>query len=168
MTSVWFFVVGATIGSFLNVVVHRLPLGIPLRHPKSRCPVCEVPIRRGDNLPIVGWLRLRGRCRSCGTRISIRYPLIEASMGFLFLGLLHGELLTGGANLPVRVPNSYANVLWIIWYTKWDLIGLFLYHAFLLSTLLVVVLIRCDSNPIPRQFLRFSILAGIGFSTIWP
>lgn len=167
-TNVWFFVVGATLGSFLNVVVHRLPLGMSLRRPKSRCPICEMPIRRGDNLPMIGWLRLRGRCRSCGTRVSFRYPAVEAGVGLLFLALLHVELLSGGGNLPFRSPNSYANVVWIIWYTKWDLIGLYCYHAFLLCSVLVMALIRFDGSRVPRRFLLGINIAAVIFAVNWP
>ncbi len=68
---------GAAIGSFLNVVIHRLPLGQSLSRPRSRCPACETQIRAMDNVPLLSWLALRGRCRSCGERISARYPLVE-------------------------------------------------------------------------------------------
>ena len=68
---------GAAIGSFLNVVIHRLPLGQSLSRPRSRCPGCETQIRAIDNVPMLSWLALRGRCRSCGERISARYPLVE-------------------------------------------------------------------------------------------
>jgi leader peptidase (prepilin peptidase)/N-methyltransferase len=70
-------VLGAPIGSFLNVVVWRLPRGESIVSPGSHCPACERPISFYDNVPVVSWLLLRGRCRHCGTRISARYPLIE-------------------------------------------------------------------------------------------
>jgi leader peptidase (prepilin peptidase) / N-methyltransferase len=70
-------VLGAVIGSFLNVVVHRLPRGESLVSPGSRCPGCGKEVAPYDNVPIVSWLVLRGRCRNCGTRISARYPAIE-------------------------------------------------------------------------------------------
>jgi leader peptidase (prepilin peptidase) / N-methyltransferase len=68
---------GAAIGSFLNVVAHRLPREESLVHPRSRCPQCGTEIAGYDNIPIVSWLVLRGRCRHCGARISPRYPAIE-------------------------------------------------------------------------------------------
>jgi leader peptidase (prepilin peptidase)/N-methyltransferase len=71
-------VLGATVGSFLNVVAYRLPRRESLVRPGSRCPGCGTAIKAYDNLPVFGWLALRGRCRSCKTRISPRYPLIEA------------------------------------------------------------------------------------------
>jgi leader peptidase (prepilin peptidase)/N-methyltransferase len=71
------FVGGAAIGSFLNVVIHRVPLGESIVAPRSRCPECHTEIAGYDNVPILSWLVLRGRCRHCGTRISIRYPAVE-------------------------------------------------------------------------------------------
>jgi leader peptidase (prepilin peptidase) / N-methyltransferase len=68
---------GAVIGSFLNVVIHRVPLKISLVHPGSRCPSCEAAIPPYDNVPLVSWLLLWGRCRRCGARISPRYPAVE-------------------------------------------------------------------------------------------
>lgn len=78
------FLVGLAIGSFLNVVAHRLPRGESLVTPPSRCPRCETPIRWYDNLPVLGWLLLRGRCRACGEPISWRYPAVELATGVLF------------------------------------------------------------------------------------
>ncbi len=76
-------VLGLLFGSFLNVVIYRLPRGESLSHPGSRCPGCGKPIRAYDNIPVLGWLVLRGRARCCKTRISVRYPLIEALGGLL-------------------------------------------------------------------------------------
>jgi leader peptidase (prepilin peptidase)/N-methyltransferase len=70
-------VLGALIGSFLNVVIHRLPLGESLVTPGSHCPACDAPVRSFDNVPVLSWLMLRGRCRSCGAPISVRYPAVE-------------------------------------------------------------------------------------------
>jgi len=75
---------GLLIGSFLNVVIHRLPREESLVTPRSRCPACQTPIRPWDNIPIVSFLLLRGRCRDCGRPISWRYPLVEGLTGLLF------------------------------------------------------------------------------------
>ena len=75
--------IGAIFGSFFNVVAYRLPRGESLSRPRSRCPGCETPIKPYDNVPILSWLALRGRCRACGTRISPRYPLVEAATALL-------------------------------------------------------------------------------------
>ena len=74
---------GAIVGSFLNVVAYRLPRKESLSHPPSRCPHCETPIKPYDNVPVLGWLWLRGKCRACKAPISPRYPLIEALTGLL-------------------------------------------------------------------------------------
>jgi leader peptidase (prepilin peptidase) / N-methyltransferase len=78
------FVLGALVGSFLNVVVHRLPRGESIVHPGSRCPACGHAIRPWHNVPLLGWLWLRGRCRDCGVAISARYPLVELATAVLF------------------------------------------------------------------------------------
>jgi leader peptidase (prepilin peptidase)/N-methyltransferase len=79
---------GAVIGSFLNVVAHRVPLGESLVSPGSHCPGCGVPVRPYDNIPVVSWLLLRGRCRNCGMRISVRYPLVELATAIAFAAVV--------------------------------------------------------------------------------
>jgi len=81
-------VLGAIIGSFLNVVVWRLPRGESLATPPSRCPSCEKPIAPYDNVPVVSWILLQGRCRNCGARISPRYPLVEVLTAAAFAGVV--------------------------------------------------------------------------------
>ncbi|HEV8558808.1 MAG TPA: prepilin peptidase [Actinophytocola sp.] len=78
---------GLAVGSFLNVVVHRVPKGLSLIAPASSCPHCGHPIRARHNVPVLGWLLLRGRCADCGAPIGPRYPLVEAGTGALFLVL---------------------------------------------------------------------------------
>ena len=75
---------GLLIGSFLNVVVHRVPRGESVVSPPSACPRCRTPIRNRHNVPVLGWLVLRGQCYDCGLPISARYPLVEAGTGALF------------------------------------------------------------------------------------
>jgi leader peptidase (prepilin peptidase) / N-methyltransferase len=77
-------VLGLLIGSFLNVVVHRVPAGLSLVSPGSACPACAHPVRPRDNVPVVSWLLLRGRCRDCDVPISARYPMVELATGLLF------------------------------------------------------------------------------------
>jgi leader peptidase (prepilin peptidase)/N-methyltransferase len=79
---------GLAIGSFLNVVVWRLPRKESLSHPSSRCPRCERPIRWYDNIPVVSWVTLRGKCRDCGEPISARYPLVEAGTALFFAAVV--------------------------------------------------------------------------------
>ncbi len=78
---------GLVIGSFLNVVIHRLPRGESLSHPGSHCPACEHPVRAIDNVPVLAFLWLRGRCRDCGVSISWRYPAVEAVTGLVFAAI---------------------------------------------------------------------------------
>lgn len=76
---------GLIIGSFLNVVVWRVPRGESIAHPPSHCPACGAEVRPRDNVPVVSWLLLRGRCRDCKAPISIRYPLVEAGTAVVFV-----------------------------------------------------------------------------------
>ena len=75
---------GLAIGSFLNVVIWRVPRKVSVVRPPSHCPQCETPIRPVDNVPVLSWLLLRGKCRHCGNPIPVRYPLVEAGCGVLF------------------------------------------------------------------------------------
>ncbi|MEA2232747.1 MAG: leader peptidase (prepilin peptidase) / N-methyltransferase [Solirubrobacteraceae bacterium] len=79
---------GLIIGSFLNVVAYRLPKGESLATPGSRCPSCAAPIKPMDNIPVLSWLALRGRCRGCSTPIARRYPLVEALTAALFAAVV--------------------------------------------------------------------------------
>ena len=87
-------------GSFLNVVVYRLPAGMSISWPGSHCPRCKHPIRPYDNVPVLAWLWLRGCCRDCHERISARYPLVEAVTAGLFLLMLVVEVFHDGQTCP--------------------------------------------------------------------
>ena len=82
-----FFVVGSCVGSFVNVCAYRIPRAMSLLRPRSRCPRCGTTIRQRDNIPILGWLILRGRCRACRGEIPARYPSVELAAGLLFCGV---------------------------------------------------------------------------------
>lgn len=92
-------VLGALIGSFLNVVIYRLPAGESLVSPGSHCPSCGAAVRARDNVPVLSWLLLRGRCRDCGAAISPRYPAVEA--------------LTAAAFAAVVATRGFDNDLWL-------------------------------------------------------
>jgi leader peptidase (prepilin peptidase)/N-methyltransferase len=79
---------GLIVGSFLNVVAHRLPRGASLVKPRSACPDCGTPVRPYDNVPVLSWLLLRGRCRDCGGTIAARYPLVEAGTALLWVAVV--------------------------------------------------------------------------------
>ncbi|HEX2722163.1 MAG TPA: prepilin peptidase [Gemmatimonadaceae bacterium] len=90
------FIVGACFGSFLNVCISRWPDGLSVVRPRSRCPKCERPIGAMENIPVVSWIALRGRCRGCRNPISFQYPLVEVITGVLWLGsyLIYGLSFT--------------------------------------------------------------------------
>jgi leader peptidase (prepilin peptidase)/N-methyltransferase len=100
---------GLAVGSFLNVCIHRLPLGQSLNSPPSRCPKCDYRLRWFDNIPVVSYVMLGGRCRRCRTRISIRYPIVELVTMGLFL--LHGAVFGWTALLVPRLVFACAMVV---------------------------------------------------------
>jgi leader peptidase (prepilin peptidase)/N-methyltransferase len=100
-------ILGAIVGSFLNVVAYRLPRGESLVHPPSACPSCGTPIKPYDNVPVLGWLWLRGRCRSCGAPISPKYPIVEAVTGALCAACV----LKFGADRDVWLPLVFVLLL---------------------------------------------------------
>ena len=96
---VFLFMFGACVGSFLNVVIYRLPAGMSVISPPSRCPTCGAKLRFfRENLPILGWFILRGRCRFCGVKISPQYMIIETLMALLMVGL-YVVLIVPGPNV---------------------------------------------------------------------
>ncbi|HMS61027.1 MAG TPA: prepilin peptidase [Solirubrobacteraceae bacterium] len=127
------FLAGLAIGSFLNVVAHRLPRGESLISPPSHCPKCDTPIRWYDNLPVLGWLLLRGRCRSCGESISWRYPAVELATGLLF------GLVAATQDETIRI-----------------VLGLLL-----VTTLVPVTLIDLDTRRIPNAITLPSAIAAL-------
>ena len=132
-------VLGVVLGSFLNVVAYRLPRGESLSHPRSRCPGCETPIRPYDNVPILSWLLLRGRCRTCGISISARYPLVEAATGALCALVVVAEgadedALLGLALVLLLVPVALIDLDHRIIPNKLMLVGAVVAPAILLAT----------------------------------
>lgn len=168
ISALWFVAVGATIGSFANVVVYRLPRGRELVFAGSACPHCGVRIRARDNLPILGWILLGGRCRNCRSEISTRYPIVESLIAILFLVLFVRELISGGANLPVREPNMYSGVVWILFYTKWDLLSYYLFHSIACAVLVTWGLIAWDLQRVPRNYGIGVVLVAVAVHTISP
>lgn len=104
-------VFGLIIGSFLNVVIYRVPAGIPLTRP-SRCPHCDAPVRPWQNVPVISWLALRAKCANCKAPISARYPLIELATGVAFAGVVWlivdaGSALASTALVLVAIAYLY-------------------------------------------------------------
>ena len=95
--SIFIFTIGLAVGSFLNVCIYRLPRGESLIFPPSHCPNCGTPIRWYDNIPILSYFLLKGRCRSCLHPISPRYPLVEAITGFLYLSTFLFHRINGSS-----------------------------------------------------------------------
>ena len=85
IAGIFFFLFGIVIGSFLNVCITRIPENVSIVSPGSRCPKCGTAIRFYDNVPVFAWIWLRGKCRACGEPISVMYPLVELTTGFLFV-----------------------------------------------------------------------------------
>ena len=158
----WLFALGATVGSFLNVVVYRLPRGKNLAIPGSYCPRCGHPIRLSDNVPILSWLALRGRCRDCGGRISPRYLLVETLVAATFLVVLVGEhFLPAGAMgfATRRVLTPYDGAAF------WGMYGL---HLVLVVTIYAAALIAGDGFRVPRRLFGPVLFVGIVLPLVWP
>src|SRR5213592_4306664 len=83
--AVFTFAFGACFGSLINVIAYRVPLGLNIVTPPSRCPACETRLTWRENIPIFGWMILGGKCRFCKSKISPEYPIVEAVVAFLFL-----------------------------------------------------------------------------------
>ena len=141
---------GACIGSFLNVVASSVPKGESIALRSSACPQCGTLIRRIDNLPIFSYLNLGGRCRECDASIPVRYLVVELIAAGIVAALFLVELITGAANVPEFTHYHYAGILWIILYTKWEVMGIFLYHVALMNSLLTLALIERDRQRCPR------------------
>jgi leader peptidase (prepilin peptidase)/N-methyltransferase len=154
MVLAFLFAVGAAVGSFLNVCIYRIPARINLLWPPSRCPGCASAIAARDNVPILGWLALRGRCRSCGRSISARYPLVEALIAVLFaaaypavLASLPGDLLDSGLELAA---------------------ARFLLDALLIALVITAAFVAHDTGRVPLRLSVAGMLIGLVLGTVLP
>ena len=116
LISVFVFALGLVLGSFLNVCIYRLPLGDSVVHPRSRCPSCEAPIYWYQNVPVVSWLALRGRCARCEARISVRYPVVEMISGLALLTLW----LVFGPGPAFPIASFFALSMLALFFTDYD------------------------------------------------
>ncbi|WP_339619114.1 prepilin peptidase [uncultured Salinibacterium sp.] len=128
---------GLAVGSFLNVVVWRVPRGEKLSSPPSACPKCEHAIRWYDNIPVFGWLLLRGKCRDCGEPIAARYPLVEAGTAIAF-------------GLITAVVGADTDLVWAL--------PALLYLA---AVSIALTLIDLDTQTLPNKIVLPSIVVGI-------
>jgi leader peptidase (prepilin peptidase) / N-methyltransferase len=167
LLAAWLFATGGAVGSFLNVVVYRLPAGMSLVRPGSHCPACRHPIRWFDNVPIFAWIALGGRCRDCKAAISPRYPLVEGVTAVAFLTLGVVECLLGGVNLPLReVPaGEFARHLQR---PPEELCALCAFHLLLLCTLFSAALIDCDRHRAPARLFVPALVVGLTAPLAYP
>lgn len=145
------FAIGASIGSFLNVVVYRLPAGISLISPGSHCPKCKRLLFWFDNIPVIGWMHLRGKCRFCKQPISMRYPIVEAFCGgmFAFYYAMFFVLNVGPIPDPGNDdPRLLVHALSV--FTDWPI---YLLYMYLLCVLLAASLIDIERFEIPIDLL---------------
>jgi leader peptidase (prepilin peptidase) / N-methyltransferase len=148
------FLIGTVVGSFLNVCIYRIPWQKSVIWPGSRCPNCYTAICPRDNVPILSWLLLRGRCRHCGVPISMRYLLVEALVGFLFLGAYLVDVIAGPRAVWGQIP-------------PFQLLAA-AYHAVFLALLVAATFIDYDFMEIPDAITVTGWLLGIGMGTLWP
>ena len=138
LASVMVFALGASIGSFINVIVYRLPAGLSILWPPSRCPHCLNQLKAYDNVPVFAWISLRGRCRYCKSKISVRYPVIEGVTGIIFL------------------------LVFLVFQVSTLTIG---YWAFC-SWLLALSLIDLDTMTLPNPLTQSGLVVGILFQMV--
>lgn len=164
LVAVWWFAMGTVIGSFLNVVVYRLPIGMSVVRPGSHCPLCKTPIRWYDNVPVLGWLLLAGRCRHCRQSISSRYPLVEGFVGLMFLAVAWADCYAPGMEVaPGFGPRVMAAL------RSPGVLALCLYHVALLSTLVAAALIEFDGYRVPVPVAGFALVVSLaGFELLPP
>ena len=159
---VFFFALGACIGSFLNVVVWRLPRGESLIRPASHCPKCDHPLAWFDNIPVFGWIALRGKCRYCGNPISPRYPIVEAITGLLFVGYYAAFFILQVG--PCPQVHNWVNVFGLAadrpltLQQDWPI---YLLYMFLVACLFAASLIDAELYIIPPSITWWAAGAGM-------
>ncbi len=147
-TAVFVFCFGACVGSFLNVVIYRLPAGMSVVSPPSRCPTCGAKLKFfGDNLPILGWFLIRGKCRYCGIKVSSQYMVVETLVALMFLGL-YVVLFMVKPTYPwwggIGSAWWYYNGPFLAW-------PVFIALAFLIAGLIAMTIIDAKTFTIPIQ-----------------
>jgi leader peptidase (prepilin peptidase)/N-methyltransferase len=164
----WFFFLGASFGSFLHCVVYRVPRGISVVARGSSCPGCDTPIKAWHNVPLFGWLWLRGKCAHCGWQIPLRYPLAEFLFGLVFVLLVVVEVVMSGYNLPAYAGPWLVSVAEMIWFPRWPLFHVYIGHSTLLLLQLTACLFAYDRVPVPRSVALLGFGCGIALPLLWP
>ncbi len=148
------FAIGTVVGSFLNVCIYRLPYQKSVIWPGSHCQRCQHAIAPRDNVPIVGWLLLRGACRDCGCRIAVRYPLVELLGGLLFLGLFLTDVVATRQTSWGEIEPATL----LVWF----------YHATLVALLVAATFMDFDLTIIPDEITITGMVIALGLGTIFP
>lgn len=138
--SIFLFLTGAAVGSFANVVIYRVPRGLSIVKPRSFCPGCSTPIRPYDNIPLLSWLILRGRCRHCGCRISPAYFLVELTSGVMYVAVF-----------------AYFDFGWDAFLPS---------YLFLVTITLIVGMIDIEEQIIPNVIILPALLAGLASAVV--
>ena len=153
----WFFYLGASIGSFLNVVAGRMPEGRTIVFGGSKCPYCDTRLSFLDNTPVLGWLLLQGKCRTCRLPIAPRYLMIEVVIGAIFVWIGLWELVSSGSNLPHWDSSGRSGLTSLILFTQWQLIAAALSHAGMFAVLIMLGVANEGRKPFP--ILPFLVMA---------
>ena len=159
----WFFYLGASIGSFINVVASRTPQKKTIVSRGSHCPFCDKPLNMIDNSPVFGWVLLRGRCRACRLPISPRYLIMEIVVGLIFVAIGAIELIGNGINLPYRDWRFGAGIVSTVFFPKWDLIGAMVVHLSFFA--IAVMLIGTQMQRLKFPKLPLFVILGIYFAS---
>ncbi len=165
---IYTFFIGLCIGSFLNVVIYRIPEGISIVNPRSFCPKCKKRIRNKENIPVISWLIQKGKCSYCGININFRYPAIEISTGILFLVFSNASPHIYNFNQIPFIENIFS----------WLLISILIAISFIdikhfwipqslinfgyLSGFINLILIEIINNNILNNYLLKGLLASLG------
>jgi leader peptidase (prepilin peptidase)/N-methyltransferase len=160
----WLIYFCSSIGSFLNVVAWRMPRGDGIGG-RSYCPRCANTLKKRDNVPILGWISLRGRCRFCSLPISRRYPIVESLVG-LTLTII-GITQIYGLSLPSQMVHGHGALLWSPSFSQTSL-AILTYHAVAVATLWAMTLIRIDGTRLPTKLALFASVAVIVPMLVYP
>jgi leader peptidase (prepilin peptidase)/N-methyltransferase len=161
------FLIGTAIGSFLNVCVARLPYERSILWPGSHCFSCFQPVRWYDNIPLLSYLLLRGRCRTCGARFSVRYFLVELFTGLVFLGLFYLDLILNVTEIPFLNRKDVRDAI-LLGFPPWQAWAVFIHHAILVSFLIVTSLCDFADMEIPLSVTLTGTVVGLVLSALFP